>query len=94
MTSLIRSGSSARIFSVSYCIAAFMLALPLLSAFLFIAPGARAQSDDADKILKALSEYLASQKNISLSAVPPVLQRCSAARHGNEPRSYKNSSIR
>jgi hypothetical protein len=28
MTSLIRSGSSARIFSVSYFAAAFMLALP------------------------------------------------------------------
>jgi hypothetical protein len=43
--------------------------LMLLSAFLFvlIAPGARAQSADADKILKALSNYLAGQKNISLS---------------------------
>jgi hypothetical protein len=61
----------------------------LFSAFLFIAPGARAQSDDADKILKALSEYLASQKNISLSfdtdveVITPDVQKIQFASSGH-----------
>ena len=60
----------------------------LLAAFLFIAPGARAQSDDADKILKAMSEYLASQKNISLSfdsdveVITPDVQKIQFASSG------------
>jgi len=39
----------------------------LLATLAFVAPGAQAQSDDANKILKAMSDYLAGQKNISLS---------------------------
>ncbi len=60
----------------------------LLSALLFIAPGAQAQSDDADKILKALSEYMASQKNISLSfdsdveVITPDVQKIQFASSG------------
>jgi hypothetical protein len=60
-----------------------------LSAFLFIVPGVRAQSDDADKIVKALSEYLASQKNISLSfdsdteVITPDVQKIQFASSGH-----------
>ena len=61
----------------------------LLSAFLFIAPGARAQSDDANKILKAMSDYMASQKNISLSfdtaveVITPEVQKIQFASSGH-----------
>ena len=34
----------------------------LLSIFLFFVPDARAQSDDANKILKTMSDYMASHK--------------------------------
>ncbi len=43
------------------------MVVPVLLAFIVMMTGARAQGDDADKILKALSNYLANQKNISLS---------------------------
>jgi hypothetical protein len=61
----------------------------LLAAFLFIAPSSQAQSDDADKILKALSAYLASQKNISLSfdsgveVITPDVQKIQFANSGH-----------
>jgi hypothetical protein len=61
----------------------------LLSAFLFIAPSSQAQSDDADKFLKALSEYMASQKNISLSfdtaveVITPDVQKIQFASSGH-----------
>ena len=38
-----------------------------LAAALVVTPAARAQDDDAAKILKAMSDYMASQKSISLS---------------------------
>jgi hypothetical protein len=50
--------------------------------------GARAQSDDANKILKALSDYMASQKNISLSfdsaveVITPEVQKIQFASSG------------
>jgi hypothetical protein len=61
----------------------------LLSAFLFMAPNSYAQSDDSDKILKALSAYLASQKNISLSfdsgveVITPDVQKIQFASSGH-----------
>ncbi len=61
----------------------------LLSAFLFIAPGARAQSDDANKMLKAMSDYMANQKNISLSfdtaveVITPEVQKIQFASSGH-----------
>ena len=61
----------------------------LLSAFLFISSGARAQSDDANKILKAMSDYMASQKNISLSfdtaveVITPEVQKIQFASSGH-----------
>jgi len=60
----------------------------LLSALFFIAPDARAQSDDANKILKAMSDYLASQKSISLSfdtdieVITPYVQKIQFASSG------------
>jgi hypothetical protein len=61
----------------------------LLAAFIFIAPSSQAQSDDEDKILKALSAYLASQKNISLSfdsdveVITPDVQKIQFASSGH-----------
>ena len=60
----------------------------LLSALFFIAPDARAQSDDANNILKAMSDYLASQKSISLSfdtdieVITPYVQKIQFASSG------------
>jgi hypothetical protein len=61
----------------------------LLAAFIFVAPSSQAQSDDADKILKAMSAYLASQKNISLSfdsdveVITPDVQKIQFASSGH-----------
>jgi hypothetical protein len=41
--------------------------MAVLAPIIAFGPGARAQSDDADKILKAMSDYIAGQKTISLS---------------------------
>ena len=60
----------------------------MFSAFLFTGPEVWAQSDDANKILKALSEYMASQKNISLSfdtaveVITPEVQKIQFASSG------------
>ena len=59
-----------------------------LSAFLLVTSDASAQSDDADKILKAMSNYLASQKNLSLSfdsaieVITPDVQKIQFASSG------------
>jgi hypothetical protein len=60
----------------------------MFSAFLFTGPEVWAQNDDANKILKALSEYMASQKNISLSfdtaveVITPEVQKIQFASSG------------
>ena len=60
----------------------------LLSVFLFITPSARAQSERSDKIIKAMSNYLASQKSISLSfesaieVITPDVQKIQFASSG------------
>lgn len=55
--------ASCRIRSVRGCASTVFL---VLATLLFVVP-ARAQDDDAAKILKAMSDYMASQKSISLS---------------------------
>ena len=60
----------------------------VVSAICFVAPGAQAQEDDALKILKGMSAYLASQKTISLSydsdieVITPELQKIQFASSG------------
>ncbi|MFZ2018090.1 MAG: DUF2092 domain-containing protein [Methyloceanibacter sp.] len=62
----------------------FFLALAVLVA----TPAARAQDDDAAKILKAMSDYMASQKSISLSfdtdieVITPEIQKIQFASSG------------
>ncbi|MGH6933786.1 MAG: DUF2092 domain-containing protein [Dongiaceae bacterium] len=48
--------------TVGRCVATFMLAL---ATILFLAPGVYAADDDASRILKAMSDYLTSQKGMS-----------------------------
>ena len=61
--------------SCAFALGSCVIALSLAS------PAARAQSDDADKILKAMSDYLASQKTISatfnsdIEVITPELQK-------------------
>lgn len=59
-----------------------------VSAICFVAPAARAQDDDALKILKGMSDYLANQKTISLSfdsdieVITPEIQKIQFASSG------------
>ncbi len=59
-----------------------------VSAMCFVAPAAQAADDDALKILKGMSDYLASQKNISLSfdsdieVITPEIQKIQFASSG------------
>jgi hypothetical protein len=60
----------------------------VLAAVLAVTPSARAQDDDAAKILKAMSDYMASQKSLSLSfdtdieVITPEIQKIQFASSG------------
>jgi hypothetical protein len=60
----------------------------MLATVLFVTPRAQAQDDDAAKILKAMSDYVASQKSISLTfdtdieVITPEIQKIQFASSG------------
>jgi hypothetical protein len=60
----------------------------VLVTMLYLTPSARAQADDATKILKAMSDYVASQKSISLNfdtdveVITPEIQKIQFASSG------------
>jgi hypothetical protein len=63
-------------------------AVLLVTAQLAFGSGAQAQADDADKILKSMSDYLAGQKNISfafdtdIEVITPDIQKIQFASSG------------
>jgi hypothetical protein len=69
----------------SHCSVVIALAL---AAMLYVTPSAQAQDDDAAKILKAMSDYMASQKSISLAfntdieVITPEIQKIQFASSG------------
>src|SRR5206468_3437874 len=60
----------------------------MLATVLFVTPRAQAQDNDAAKILKAMSDYVASQKSISLTfdtdieVITPEIQKIQFASSG------------
>jgi hypothetical protein len=70
-------------------LAAAFASFGAIDSRLFAVAPAQAQADDADKILKAMSEYLANQKNISLSfdsaleVITPEVQKIQFASSGH-----------
>ncbi|MGB6908376.1 MAG: DUF2092 domain-containing protein [Methyloceanibacter sp.] len=65
-----------------------VITMLVLAAMLIVAPRARAQEDDATKILKAMSDYIASQRSISLTfdsdieVITPEIQKIQFASSG------------